>query len=122
MQYPSHEEFINKYRNKEISVGVDKVKSHALVESAMPKRYRYASLFWGWIAMLLFLGGIISFFVWNWKIAIIEIILSIVTFNATRKSNYQFVLTYALENAEFYKLCIENGALTINNVSNNSDA
>lgn len=106
-------EFVAQYRAGQVTLGLDKVKAHQLVEHHMPKRFRYAAMFWGYVAMLLFVGGVVSFFVWGWMYGIAGVALGIITFNATRKSNYQFVQRQVLENEAFYKLCLENEAISV---------
>lgn len=105
----TYEEFVIKYKEGKLKVGVHKTKANLLAsEGYMPKRYTYATLFWTWIAFLLLLGTIPIMIWWHWLIGIGSFFFGIIAWNAVKKSNRDFVVEHALENKDFYSLCIKN--------------
>lgn len=111
----NYKEFVEKYSKGEISVSVDRGKAlHLAGQGYLPKAQIYAHLFWSYIWFILILVGIVLIFIKGLLVGIGVLILSLFIGSATKKSAFQFVLEYSLENKEFYNACIKNGIITVN--------
>lgn len=78
----------------------------------LPKRYRYAHLFWGWVWILSIPGFISVSIFYSWWIGLL--LLLIVTpmiFRATRKSAAEFVLEHAENDAQFFTFLVDKNLL-----------
>lgn len=110
----NHKEFVEKYKKGEIAVSVDRGKAlHTIGQGYLPKRYTYAHYFWTYIWFLLIPVGIVLIFIKGLLIGIGVLVLSFMVGEAAKKSAFQFILEYAIENEEFYNACIKAEVLVI---------
>ena len=112
----SHEEFVRKYRAREISVLVHKTNSlRAISLEYLPKMYYWAHTFWSWIWLLSIPAGIVMLFIKPWVGILILFFISFLGQRVIKETATQFVLEHALENEIFYKDCIEGKLIIITN-------
>jgi hypothetical protein len=108
----NHEHFISAYRSGRVRVSVDRSRAVKVCESSlMPTRYRAAHRLWGWIMMLLILGGLVSLFWVPWWVGLGAALVGIIMAPAIQKSACQFVLEHALDNASFYEQMVAAGVV-----------
>ena len=78
----------------------------------LPKRYRYAHLFWSWVWMLSIPAFIAVSIFYRWWVGLL--LLFIVTpllSRSTKKSAAEFVLEHAENDEQFFSLLIEKNLL-----------
>lgn len=111
----THEQFVEKWSRGEIEVQVDRSLALQIANSNLvPKRYRYAHIFWSWVWMLS-MPGAIAVAIWGtwWVGLLLLFVLSPLLFKATRKAACQFVIDHAKESEDFYDFVREQGVLSI---------
>ncbi|MCK5111736.1 MAG: hypothetical protein KAQ94_09470 [Arcobacteraceae bacterium] len=112
----NHSDFVRKYNSKEITVNIDINKAGYMYEHPlMPKKFRTKQVL---LRALGFGGLIVSlslFFLIQWWIAIIILIISFSIFPIIQKSAGNDVLEASLENSVMYDVAIENQTIVINN-------
>ncbi len=109
----SYESTVEAYKDGKVELVVDRVKAHRVVDQWMPNRYRIASSLWGWVSIILVLVSIPAVFIWGLLAGFILLASGISVFSATKKSNYQFVIKYALENKDFFDHCLQHNIIKI---------
>ena len=84
-----------------------------LTEGLLPKRYTYAHIFWSWVWGLSILGFIVGAF-FTMGISLLGLVfVSPMISRAVKASASEFVVDYAVENAEFYRFASDNEIITV---------
>jgi len=111
----SHREFVDKYKKGQIEVYIHRTNPLRIISMGyVPKKYYWAHTFWSWIWFLLIPIGIILIFVKGLLFGVGTLIVCAMLGTAVKKSAQEFMLKQALENEAFYKFCIEDKVLVIN--------
>lgn len=110
-----HSEFVDSWNQGKLMVDVHRTKALRIANSKiLPKRYWLAHLFWSWIWILTIPASIVVMFAYKWWVGLLILIfVTPAISSATKKSAMQFMIDYALENPDFYKLAVAEGLLII---------
>lgn len=110
-----HSEFVVAWNQRKLEVDVDRSKALQIANSKMlPKRYRAAHIFWSWVWILSIPAAIAVMFLYKWWVGVlILIVVTPLISKSTKKSAMQFMIDYALENAEFYQFALAEGVIRI---------
>ncbi len=110
-----HGEFVQAWKAGKLNVDVDRSKAlHIMGSNILPKRYRYAHIFWSWIWILTIPAAFVVMYYYTWWAGLL--ILLIVTpliSKATKTSAMQFMIDHALENPAFYATAVEKGVIRL---------
>ena len=108
-----HSDFIQAWKNGAVQVDVDRSKALRIANSGiLPKRYRVAHIFWGWIWILSIPAAfaVMYFYAW-WAGLLVLFIVTPMLSKATKTSAMQFMIDHAIENPEFYELAVSEGVI-----------
>lgn len=112
----SWEDFVSKYKNKEISASVDLKIAHELMKSEFaPKEWRVTIKIFDLIIIALFVFTIYVFFKYTWYFGIILFGICYAIIKAVRKTTAQEVINLSLKNYENYFIAVSHGALKLKN-------
>jgi hypothetical protein len=110
----NRKEFIEKIEKNEVVFAIDTQKAGLLVSEGIVGKVEYYALhFWSTISLILHILAPLSLFWVKWYWAIAIFIVARILWKSTKQSNKDFVLEKALENDEFFNLCLENKILVI---------
>lgn len=106
-----YDDFIKLKKEGKIYAVVNKSMVLKLV-NLLPKRYRFAHLFWSWIWMLSIPAFILVAIFYKWWVGLLLLfIVTPIISKSVKKSAAQFLLEYAEEDKKFFKLLLEHDAL-----------
>lgn len=110
----THPEFVKEHDQGKISIKIDKTQvGNFLASEFAKKEYRSAYKFWGYIAMLMTIGGFLSFFMINWIYALIILVSGIVIIFSNQRSSEQLVTKNMLEDEDFWNYILLHGGAEI---------
>ena len=110
-----HSEFVRRWGQGELLVDVSSGAALSVAGSKLlPRRYRVAHHFWStvWLLTIPAAIAIMLFYKW-WVGVLILVFLTPALYRAVRRSAMQFMIDYALESPDFYRLALEKGILTV---------
>lgn len=112
----NHSEFIDGYKNKSLSILINRNKAADFVLSVFAdKRNKSAHYFWSYAAILLvFFLPIVLLFV-SWKYSIISFFVGLFVSSASRNSDEQFIVQNMLDNEDFFEYVLLHGGAKILN-------
>lgn len=109
----SHKSFVRLYKANKLSVYIHRSNAlRSISQNYLPRKYFWIHTIWSWAWFLTIPAGIIMlFFNLYWGLAIF--LLSFFLYKHVKRMAQRFVVEYALENEEFYKMMVEGAVLVI---------
>ena len=109
----SHKDFVRMYKAKEISVFIHRANAlNSISQGYLPKRYFWAHTIWSWFWFISIPAGIIMLF-FNIYVGLGILLVSFFLGKSVKRSAESFILEYALENEEFYKMMVQGEVIVI---------
>lgn len=100
----NHQEFIQKYKNREISISVNKEAASFIVKHGhLGKSYLLCDILFSLLFIIGLISSIILFFVYSKAIGIIVFVISLFIPGALKKSASQGIIDKIIEDPDFYE-------------------
>jgi hypothetical protein len=112
-----YEEFIQLRQAGRISAGIDNSTAIKLIQY-LPMRYWAPFTFWSWVWLLSIPAFICVAIFWKWWVGLLLLMFGTPAISAgTKQSAAQFVLDYAMEDADFFEKLVDNNLLKFKDLS-----